>query len=31
MGKYLKSNYELWQYGYNAPNVENVILCQKKS
>ena len=25
MDKYLKNNYEFWQYGYNAPNVENVI------
>ena len=25
MDKYLKNNYSFWQYGYNAPNVENVI------
>ena len=25
MDKYLKNNYDFWQYGYNAPNVENVI------
>ena len=26
MDKYLKNNYSFWQYGYTAPNVENVIL-----
>ena len=25
MDKYLKNNYSFWQYGYTAPNVENVI------